>query len=45
VVFGLGAILMFVGAILEIVGFFALPDKLEKPILESGSTDSPTLTQ
>jgi uncharacterized membrane protein len=45
VVFGLGAILMFVGAILEIVGFFALPDKLEKPTLESGSTDSPTLTQ
>jgi len=45
VVFGVGAIVMFVGAILEIVGFFSLPDRLEKPILETSPGDSPSLNQ
>ncbi|MGB9694614.1 MAG: DUF996 domain-containing protein [Caldisericaceae bacterium] len=35
VVFGVGAIVMFVGLILEIVGFFSLPDKLERPITDN----------
>ncbi|MGC9073316.1 MAG: DUF996 domain-containing protein [Caldisericum sp.] len=29
IVFGLGAILMFVGEIFEIIGFFSLPDEIE----------------
>jgi uncharacterized membrane protein len=45
VVFGIGAIVMFVGAILEIVGFFSLPDRLEKPVLETSPGDSPSLNQ
>lgn len=45
VVFGIGAIVMFVGAILEIISFFSLPDKLEKPVLETLPADSPSLNQ
>jgi len=30
IVFGIGALVMFVGEIFEIIGFFTLPDEIEK---------------
>ncbi len=38
---GIGALVMFAGVILEIVGFFSLPDKLEIPIIPEITPETP----
>ncbi len=41
IVLGIGALVMFAGVILEIVGFFSLPDKLEIPIIPEITPETP----